>query len=128
MNYAIDTDVAIDYLKGKKGAVDRLQDIPSPALPAPVAAELYYGAYRSGNPEKNTASLSKFLKAFDLLGTDQPTSRIFGILKAGQEAKGQARDDFYLLIAASCIANGCTLVTRNIRHYADLPGLKVERI
>ena len=79
-------------------------------------------------PEKKAASLAKVLEAFYLLGTDRSTCRIFGILKAGQEAKGQARDDFDLLIGAICISNGCTLITRNMRHYEDLPGLRVEKI
>lgn len=30
-------------------------------------------------------------------------------------------------IAASCVINGQTLVTRNIKHFKGIPGLKVEK-
>jgi predicted nucleic acid-binding protein len=59
MNYAIDTDVAIDYLKGKKKAIERLQELETPAIHAPVAAQLYYGAHNSANPEKNPCILGE---------------------------------------------------------------------
>ncbi len=35
-------------------------------------------------------------------------------------------DDADLLIAAIALANGCVLVTNNVKHYARVPDLELE--
>ena len=42
------------------------------------------------------------------------------------EKKGTRRDDFDLLIGASAIFSNMTLVTANIKHFENMPGIKVN--
>ena len=128
MRYAIDTDVAIDYLRGGENAVSRMSEISEVYVTPATVAELFYGAYNSDQPEKRLREVFRFLEGCHLLPMDHTSCRLFGYMKALQERKGRKRGDFDLLVASVCAANGCTLITRNVRHYADLEGLSVESI
>ena len=42
------------------------------------------------------------------------------------ETKGERIDDFDLLIGATAIANGLTMVTDNVRHLGRIPDIELE--
>jgi predicted nucleic acid-binding protein len=89
--------------------------------------EIYYGAGRS--------SLKKqILKAFEekvfpnlnVLPFDRESGKVFGMLKADLEKQGVGCSEPDLRIAAIALQNRMTLITGNIRHFEDIPGLKME--
>jgi tRNA(fMet)-specific endonuclease VapC len=127
-SYVIDTDVAIDYMKGAKDVVDLLDSLPELFISSVTVAELFYGAYNSSLPEKRVAGVIKFLDSLYILEMDFLASRIFGKIKADLRRCGKEVGDFDLLIAGTCIANQCTLITRNLRHYQSIEGLSVKAI
>ena len=49
----------------------------------------------------------------------------YGEIKAKLEAKGQRLDEFDLLIGATAVQNGLTVVTANVRHFGRIPDLNV---
>lgn len=51
--------------------------------------------------------------------------RKYGEIKAKLEAKGQRLDEFDLLIGATAVQNGSTVVTANVRHFGRIPDLNV---
>jgi len=55
-----------------------------------------------------------------VLVTDESVWRHFGELKASLRALGRMQDTLDILIAASAMAHGLTLVTRNVRHFEDM--------
>ncbi len=128
MSYVIDTDIAIDYLKGKADVVEAVESFPGFLITSITAAELFYGAYKSDYPEKNEDRVIKFLGSLTILDVDFYASRLFGKIKADLKRKGKMVGDFDLLIAGTCIIQECTLITRNMRHYKDITGLRVESI
>jgi len=128
MKYALDTDVAIDYLRGTPEIIKRLIEIPELFLTPATVAELYYGAYNSGKPEKGEADIDEFLENFYFLDMTPRSCKLFGKIKADQKQKGKTFGDFDVLIASTCITHNCVLITRNIRHYRDITGLSVESL
>ena len=51
--------------------------------------------------------------------------RHFAEVRGRLRLEGQLITDMDLLIAATALANSLTLVTRNIRHFARIPGLEL---
>ena len=49
----------------------------------------------------------------------------YGQLKVNLEKKGRRLDEFDLLIASTALSFGLILVTRNVRHFARVPRLKI---
>jgi len=91
-----------------------------------VQVELYYGAYRSANPEPNIALLERFFSQSSILPLDVRAARITGQLRAQLAALGTPIGPYDLQIAAIALANNLTLVTHNTREFSRVEGLRIE--
>lgn len=77
------------------------------------------------DPERRIAQLAEFLDAFELLGLDPSTMRIFAQIRNQHRLKGQIIPDFDILIASTALQYDLTLLTRNTRHFARIPNLRL---
>ena len=110
IKYLVDTDVI------KKGA----------AISIISVAELLYGAYKSANPKKNLQNIDELLGlGIEIKNLNVEVIDVWARLKADLERGGERLDEFDLLIGASAKVNELTLVTRNIKHFKRIPGLKI---
>ena len=62
----------------------------------------------------------------EILAFEEPVDRLYGKLRAQQEAKGQVLGGNDLLIAAQTISLGFILVTANKREFAHVSELQCE--
>lgn len=127
--YLIDTDWAIDYLKGLPSVISQLQAAADEGLAISVIslAELYEGVYGSGNVDRHLQGLRQFLGFVSVIGLDDAICRAFGQYRHRLRQHGQLIDNFDLLIAATSLTYQLTLVTSNLRHYARIPGLQIAQ-
>ena len=126
--YVLDTDIAVEYLRGNETVVERLWKLSEIGMTMITVAELFYGVCRSQNTKKHEAKLKDMIDGANLLGIDELSCRVFGAMKAKVNEKGKSVDDFDVMIASICIANDCTLITRNLRHFKEFEGLRIETI
>lgn len=120
----IDTSVVVD-----------LEQIPASRLPAEVAvsaltmAELAAGPHAARNPEERARRQDRLQRAeavFDPLPFDGETARAYGrvyaaVAGSGRKARGPRAVD--LLIAATALAAGIPLYTRNSTDFRTLDHL-----
>jgi predicted nucleic acid-binding protein len=108
----IDTDVIVEYLRGRERAVAYMQSLGgSLYVSAITIAELYAGV-RSGEQ----SALEEFLSAFEVIDVDQTIGRDGGLcMRDYRAAYGTKLAD--AVIAASAQALGASLVTFNAKHF-----------
>ena len=58
-----------------------------------------------------------------VLPVDLGRARMFGEIRAALRRQGSLIEDFGLLLAATALSNGLTLVTNNTAHFERIPGL-----
>ena len=75
---------------------------------------------------KNQTLVTEVLATLPLVGLDLPAAGRFGRLKVDLERDGNILADADLMIAAITQAQGASLVTGKLRHYARIGGLRVE--
>ncbi|WP_298428583.1 PIN domain-containing protein [Ottowia sp.] len=127
--WVLDTNTISYYFRGEPQVVQRLQ-AQRPAeigVPAIVVYELRYGLARLP-PEAaapRTAALNAFLRAVQTLPFDAACAEQAATLRAALEAQGQPIGPHDTLIAATAIAQQAPLVTRNVREFARVAGLRV---
>ena len=124
----VDTDILIDLLRKKDYAVSlikKIEDEIELATSAINAFELYRGAYKSRNQEKNLASVKGLLNSLRMLNTDEDSMEIAGKIIAGLERDGNMMDIRDLLIASIALVNGFGVLTNNVRHFNTIKHLKV---
>ncbi len=124
----MDTDILIDLLRKKDYAVSlikKLEDGVELATSAINAFELYRGAYKSRNQEKNLASVKGLLNSLYMLNTDEDSMEIAGKITARLERGGNMIDIRDLLIASIALVNGFGVLTNNVGHFNKIKHLRV---
>jgi tRNA(fMet)-specific endonuclease VapC len=92
-----------------------------------AVAELLYGVERSARPEANRRHLEKELEHLEVVPVSLGAAGQFGRLKAGLRAKGVNKTDLDLMIAATALDLGATLVTNDAALLdGTIPDLTVE--
>jgi tRNA(fMet)-specific endonuclease VapC len=129
MSWILDTNVCVAFLNGTDAGIrDRLLALaPSDVLLCSVVkAELLFGARKSKRVDANLAQLTEFFGAMDSAPFDDVAAEHYGLLRAQLEALGTPIGANDMMIAATALAVGATLVTRNQREFLRVPGLAVE--
>jgi tRNA(fMet)-specific endonuclease VapC len=130
IRYLIDTDWVIHYLNGRDDIVRRLDELQPEGLGLSVIslAELYEGIFYSTDPQGNEQDLNDFLRGVQVIGIDEDACKVFGRERGRLRKAGQLIGDFDLLIAATGLHYGVTVLTNNRQHFERVEGLQIESI
>ncbi|NQZ11166.1 MAG: type II toxin-antitoxin system VapC family toxin [Algicola sp.] len=123
--FLLDTDIIIYSFKGVKPVVEQFRlhaDAPK-AISVITYGELVYGANKSAQVTKNLVKVYGLRGILPIIEVSSAIMDCFGLLKAQMSKQGITVDDFDLLIGATAIAGGYTLVTNNEKHFSKIPGL-----
>jgi len=125
--YALDTNTVLDYFRDRGNVAKNLLAVPAGeiALPAIVAYEVWFGVFKSQNPKRRQPQFEHFLATVEILGFDSSVSRRAAELRYALEQRGEGIGPMDTLIAATALAHNATLVTRNVREFGRVQGLKV---
>jgi tRNA(fMet)-specific endonuclease VapC len=128
LRYLVDTDWVIHYLNGHPDIAARLSARFEQGLALSVIslAELYEGVFYSRDPESNERVLQEFLEGMAVLGIDDPVCRIFAQERGRLRKARQIIGDCDLLIGATTLRHGLTVLTNNRRHFERIEGLVLE--
>ncbi len=129
MIFLLDTNVCINYLRGKNVLLKQRVDAHQPidlGLCSVVLAELYYGAAMSNQPNVQHGKVQKFVHGFVSLPFDDLSAERFGDLRAHLDKLGTPIGPYDLMIAAIALTNGLTVVTHNTSEFSRVPGLSLE--
>ncbi|HEY3358271.1 MAG TPA: type II toxin-antitoxin system VapC family toxin [Polyangia bacterium] len=118
-----DSDVLIDYLRGREPARDRIaleleHDLATTAV---SAFELLSGAKADRHLEK----VEQLLAALRILPIDAAAAEAAATVRRQLESKGRGLAMADYLIAGVCLARSAMLLTRNREHFERVPGLSL---
>ena len=127
MLYLLDTCVVIPLLKGRNGIQEKLGSlgVEQCCLSELVLSELLVGAYKT-NKESEFHDIQFLHELFKTIPVDYAVLDRYAQLRALLEQQGNRIDSMDLLIAATALVHGHTLVTHNMHHFSRIPGLKTE--
>lgn len=125
MNVLIDSDVFIDFVRESPGVVAYINDLAPTgiAISSITYLEVFDGLLY--DPPETIAAFRSKVTRFPVIPVDadiaERAARLRNHLRrSGKNPRSRSLD---LIIAATALANGLTLVTRNNRHFHDVPGL-----
>lgn len=127
--YMVDTNIWVDFLRGRLSYGLQLMKSSEPTLfkvPAIVEAELLHGAEKSKRPEYNRFCVEKLLSPFDIVPFCSKCAHAYGKLRTDLERNGACIGPNDLLIAATALVHGATLVTNNVNEFKCVSGLSLE--
>jgi len=130
VRYLVDTDWAIQYLRGDAGIVGRLEELKPEGLgPSVISlAELYEGVFSSRDSQASEEGLNNFFRRVAIIGIDEETCRLFGRERGRLRVGGKVVGDFDLLIGSTALRHDLTLLTNNRRHFEMIEGVRLESV
>lgn len=126
MLYMLDTDISSYLIRGDHPEVTEAfrKHFSNCCISSVTAAELLFGAKK-----RNSKILTQNVRAYcDLLPVRDWTSeaaKAYAIIRLETESNGTPLGSMDMLIAASAIAEGATLVTNNVAHFSKVTKLNV---
>ena len=129
--YLFDTDVLSQTLKSSPlpSLIARLAVVPSEQqfTSAITVGEMVYGAYLSSRREHFLRQLEERVwPNVRVLPFNQSAGETYGRLRAELEQAGTPLAEPDLRIAAIALTHNLTVITGNVRHFARVPGLRME--
>lgn len=133
MGIVLDTSILIAY---ERQAIDvdlfvekRRQE--AVGISVITAAELLHGVHRADTPArrmKRTAYVEKLLNSLTVYPFDMATARTYAELWATLQRRGLRVGVHDVMIAATALSLGFSIVTLNLRDYEKIDGLTVEQL
>lgn len=120
-NYCIDSDILIDYLRGFHKAKDFFLAVYGErrvCISMISVVEIYSGASTKDTARKK--KIDEFLTNFEIIPLTIEIAKRACFLR--RELKMPFAD---MIVAASALEYRATLATKNIKHYQDVPALKI---
>jgi tRNA(fMet)-specific endonuclease VapC len=125
--FMLDTDISSYIIKRRPATLVEKFEKHSETLnvSAITAAELRFGAEKAGRSQ-----LAELVEAYlDRLAildwTDEVTPH-YARIRSKLGLSGKPIGNMDLLIASHAVSQGMTVVTNNVKHFSNVPGLKVE--
>lgn len=98
-----------------------------PVLSFASVGEAHYGAVRANWGQRRTAQLEEAIRRYVIAPYDDDLARLWGRLKSQAKGAGHALGDNSqtndLWICATAIYYDAPLLTLNVRHFQNFPGL-----
>lgn len=124
--YLLDTTTIIDHLRGDKKVSSYLEEI---GIRGDIAgccciniAEVFTGV-----KEKEKEKTDRFIESLYYYDVTKEIARLAGGLKQKYIKKGKTLATTDLIIAATAMVYGLTLITKNTKHY-PFPELEIKEI
>jgi tRNA(fMet)-specific endonuclease VapC len=131
MTFLLDTNTCIVAMNDVVGQTrSRLREEAREGRDLFVSAvtvfELFSGAHKSKQQERNFAKMRSFLQLLKQAQLNGEDAEVAGALRAELLLKGQPIGAYDYLIAGQALRRGLTLVTDNEREFRRVAGLKIE--
>ena len=119
----LDTSVCIEILKEKQGSTGLFGslDLVTPHISAVTVFELMFRTY-------NAKQAEDFIVDAEVINFDGKSARKASEIALELKHKGTPIEAADLFIAATALANNCTLATLNVKDFSRIKGLKLVRL
>ena len=130
--YLLDTNILIDFLKEIPSVVEKILQIGTHNCCISVLSlhELYYGAQLAREKSEDyffqeLEKINTLLEYFEVLNL-KTHGKEYAHIKYVLRKKEKPVDEIDMLIAAHAVSKGLTVVTDNLKHFKNMPDVKVE--
>ena len=122
--FLLDTNIIIGLFAGESSVKEHLEEVGEVFIPSIVLGELYFGAWKSRQAERNLAQVNELAIHSAVLACDVGTAQEYGIIKNALGVRGQPIPENDIWIAAMARQYELILVTHDT-HFDKIEGLAV---
>ncbi len=123
--FLIDTDWAVDYLKGVDEKISFLQSAEDLYITSISIGELIEGIEGSEKKEDRIRGLENFLANITVVSFTEEMAYTFGKIRNDLRMKGKLPGDIDLMIAATALHLDLEVLTDNKKHFEHISGIEL---
>ena len=129
--YILDTNIWIEHFHQRNGVTEHIMQLSTTQLfvSEVTLAELTFGAYNSTDFERHIKEpqwLRRYITVLDISDVFDEYAQIRCAMKKMKKTLDRDIGNFDILIGATALHYGLTVVTDNVKHFELMPGVKVE--
>ena len=125
-----DTTLLVDRLRRDAAAREATSRLESEGvalwIPPPAVFELWEGAERADRPEDEVRRIEAVLADYTVMAFERRHAARAGRLSGALLRRGTMIDPIDAEIAGMALEERLPVLTRNVRHFERLPGLRIE--
>lgn len=126
----LDTTFIIDIMNKDEDALHKAEVISNSGYPAYISAvtlfELQSGLARTGKSFSEQNKIRSALDKQNIIAMDNAIAEKAGDIHGTLIMQGKMIGSFDCIIAATALLNGETVLTRNVKDFERIAGLKIE--
>ncbi|MBX9785202.1 MAG: type II toxin-antitoxin system VapC family toxin [Chitinophagaceae bacterium] len=123
--FILDTNIIVAWLNGDRTIAEKVDKASAIFIPSIVAGELFWGAYNSGQVQKNLQKIKSLLQNYSVLVCDGNTALEYGRIKMDLKKKGNPIPENDIWIAALSAQYNFVLITRDA-HFKNVKSVKAR--
>jgi len=123
----IDTTFIIDFLRGEKEAIAKISELKNEPIKTTSVSvfEVWQGIHDIRDKSRRER-IENFLSSIGLLAFDVKSAKTAGTIYAELKTKGKSIDAADCMIGGIALNQNEVLLTRNKKHFENIPGLKID--
>ena len=127
MLYIIDADWSIQALVGRQPTTSTVESLLPQGIGISLVtvAAIYEGAFGTTDPRAHLQRFRDLLRSFSSLDLNDDIAERIARIRFDLRRRGQIISDFDIVLAATALHHGLTVLTFNRRHFERIPGLQV---
>jgi tRNA(fMet)-specific endonuclease VapC len=123
VEYLLDTNIIISYLKNEEKIVNLIKNLSQINISVITVGEMYYGAKNSNNSEVNFAKYRDFFSYCNILNISENTTHYYSDIRFRLKNIGKPIPENDIWIAANAQEYLQTIVTRD-KHLLNIDFIK----
>ncbi len=125
-----DTSFLIDIMKSDIRVIEKAEEIEKKGITIAVTSisifELFVGVALSVKKDQERKKINQILNGLSIISFDEESAREAGKIYAQKRKNGSTIEIEDSMIAGICSRRKEILITRNIKHFSDIEGLRIE--
>ena len=125
-----DTSFLIDIMKSDNEAIKKAEETEKNGSTIAVTSisifELFVGVALSIKQEQERNKINRILNELSIISFDEDSAREAGKIFAQKRNNGSTIEPEDSMIAGVCLRRNEILITRNVKHFKDIDGLRID--
>jgi predicted nucleic acid-binding protein len=125
-----DTSFLIDIMKSDEEAINKAKDLKKKGVAIMITSisifELFVGVTLSIKQDQEKKKIIRILEGLSMVGFDEDSAKEAGRIFAEKRKLGLTIDPEDAMIAGICAKRNETLITRNVKHFKDIEGVRID--
>ena len=126
----LDTSFIIDLMEMDEGALDKhgqlVEKNETSRISSAALFELWSGVGHSKKGEEEKLKVMRALSGISTIALTAPMAEKAGEIHGTLAKEGRGIDNIDAMIASTALHENETLLTRNVKHFARVNGLRIE--